>query len=1112
MMYEHGIDNVRGGGWSKIRLDAKELEKIQGRISAATDRCFICHQPGHFASGCPDRNERRHQYQPALVLVDAGNNEEDDDTGSEPEAGDLVNGSEVAHDADDDELDMTLERLRGTLEDAGKPVEKIVLMRAGRGRTESLDQIELDPSVKDFMQRYEPRTRHNGVYMHQAKVLRSLARNLPVTILTSGTGSGKSLCFFSWVINHLARDDESTALILFPTQALLWDQADRLARVSGDTVTKYPVQAGNSTEELAYAGTMHVGSVDGERRGISWTVWHGKGTAETLNAQMAEHEASEACQRARILVTTPDKVHWSLSGSDFGKRVAKNLACVVIDEVHLNGGLLGANLHYLLQRLKIARRSHDDPSSAGSSGSAANPKPHFFFASATIGEPREFAGKLAGENVENVMHVQDEIPTEVKELDRRSGSAQAIDEVASHNDANGHLRVLFLTKGKLSRRNLGELLSRKVLGGKLRALCFSPSKAVSREMKAQLSQEFDGRLVVVYDADLPPAKRRMLEQRLNSSGQTRDGATVLGTSALEVGVDISGMDVAAMPNLPVDRMALMQRIGRVGRDARRPGIVVIGVDPSTPSGEKALRAPEDFLNAEKRTLVLPLNAELVKLTHARACAAEFGKIGGCEWSRWVELMRSRISDLPTEVLDHEHPRAIAALNELAKRLLPPGATEGEESSVWFLKGFRGGDKAQKVPIVKCRRREDGTLRESRSNGARNDLAWLASPQLFTVAHPQAVMRGDDGNLYGVKKYVMRVPGRKQQWAELRDNLHGPYHTGAPHEEQGNNFCVRCIREGYGRRQVIDCRFRQLHVHPEEDLVCLQCPILSDGSRRVVEQCPVSSRRLTPCAQGQWLYAIKRVWVERLSDSERIGSTRGEYLDSINFKREIAVAGVTNRNGVTYGIFDVERRWEGYFTAQRHRRHRDEVFREELDSEIEGRACTWHFSVDKPFRTAASFETTGFQWEVEAQHLDGISLDDKDSCDLAAFVVQFRMTGTLECALDDCRVDIGKRKRSASDASEVFLLRVVDVSPCGNGLAYEALVRGGVFSAQALANEQQDDDPLQPGFSTRDDLESRVLNQETYSEDHILKKAIADENLLGRARVLLRKLRDAWRAL
>ena len=94
--------------------------------------------------------------------------------------------------------------------------------------------------------------------MHQKEVLSSLMSHSrsPVTILTSGTGSGKSLCFLSWVIDHLAQDDSSTALLLFPTQALLWDQADRLARVSGDAVTKYPVQAMNRAEELAYAGTM----------------------------------------------------------------------------------------------------------------------------------------------------------------------------------------------------------------------------------------------------------------------------------------------------------------------------------------------------------------------------------------------------------------------------------------------------------------------------------------------------------------------------------------------------------------------------------------------------------------------------------------------------------------------------------------------------------------------------------------------------------------------------------------------------------------------------------------------------------------------------------------
>ena len=52
--------------------------------------------------------------------------------------------------------------------------------------------------------------------------------------------------------------------------------------------------------------------------------------------------------------------------------------------------------------------------------------------------------------------------------------------------------------------------------------------------------------------------------------------TLLGTSAVEVGVDITNMHLAVEPRMPVDRMSFLQRIGRVGRKPGCPGLVVVG--------------------------------------------------------------------------------------------------------------------------------------------------------------------------------------------------------------------------------------------------------------------------------------------------------------------------------------------------------------------------------------------------------------------------------------------------------------------------------------------------------------------------------------------------------
>ena len=52
-MDKYGIDNVRGGSFSKIKLSNSDKHVIKKMISNATDRCFICDKEGHFASNCP---------------------------------------------------------------------------------------------------------------------------------------------------------------------------------------------------------------------------------------------------------------------------------------------------------------------------------------------------------------------------------------------------------------------------------------------------------------------------------------------------------------------------------------------------------------------------------------------------------------------------------------------------------------------------------------------------------------------------------------------------------------------------------------------------------------------------------------------------------------------------------------------------------------------------------------------------------------------------------------------------------------------------------------------------------------------------------------------------
>src|SRR4051812_36337317 len=48
----YGVDNVRGGEYSKVNLSAEEEQYIRRSLSSRNDSCYECGRPGHFASNC----------------------------------------------------------------------------------------------------------------------------------------------------------------------------------------------------------------------------------------------------------------------------------------------------------------------------------------------------------------------------------------------------------------------------------------------------------------------------------------------------------------------------------------------------------------------------------------------------------------------------------------------------------------------------------------------------------------------------------------------------------------------------------------------------------------------------------------------------------------------------------------------------------------------------------------------------------------------------------------------------------------------------------------------------------------------------------------------------
>jgi DEAD/DEAH box helicase domain-containing protein len=196
---------------------------------------------------------------------------------------------------------------------------------------------ELSPPVKSALKT----AGIDALYEHQAEALFAAFEG-PV-VVTTGTASGKSLCFQLPTLEVLTQDRRARALYLYPTKALAQDQARALHRF----------------------GLKH----------IKPAIYDG----DTPRAQR-----SAIRRNSNVVLTNPDMLHVGILPHHHNwDELLANLAFVVVDEAHTYRGVFGSHVANVLRRLRRAAAIH------GSS-------PRFLFASATIANPVELAEGLTG--------------------------------------------------------------------------------------------------------------------------------------------------------------------------------------------------------------------------------------------------------------------------------------------------------------------------------------------------------------------------------------------------------------------------------------------------------------------------------------------------------------------------------------------------------------------------------------------------------------------------------------------------------------------------------------------------------------------------------------------
>ncbi len=402
------------------------------------------------------------------------------------------------------------------------------------------------------------------LYSHQALATDHIRAGHSVVVATP-TASGKSLIYNLPVLERHLHDPDARALYLFPLKALAQDQ---LAAFTALTAT-WP-EAARPTAAL----------YDGD-------------TSDHFRRKIRRDPPT-------VLVSNPEMLHLGiLPHHEQWAAFLAGLTHVVVDEAHTYRGVFGAHMAQVFRRLNRL---------AGRYGA----RPTYVLCTATVGNPGELASGLIGAG--------DSAPVVVEEPGARAETPRPADApvvIDTSGAPQGPRHFVFLNPEQSPATAAIDLL-KAALARNLRTIVYCRSRRMTELVSlwaGSQSGPYKER-ISAYRAGFLPEERRSIEARM-ASGEL---LAVVSTSALELGIDIGGLDVCILVGYPGTVMATLQRGGRVGRAQQESAVIVV-------AGEDALdqyfaRNPEDFFSRPPEKAVVNPDNEVILARHLECAAAE----------------------------------------------------------------------------------------------------------------------------------------------------------------------------------------------------------------------------------------------------------------------------------------------------------------------------------------------------------------------------------------------------------------------------------------------------------------------------------------------------------
>ncbi len=381
-----------------------------------------------------------------------------------------------------------------------------------------LDDLKLPSRLKELLKKKGV----HRLYEFQETAFEQISNGAHV-VIAAPTGQGKTEAFVLPIIRNLLlgisdslRRPGVRALLLYPTKALARDQYEKIT-------------------EMCETSGIHVAIFDGD---------------VSQNDRQKIYDSPPD-----ILLTNPDVLHYHI-GWNRSRLVPilRTVEYVVLDEIHLYTGSMGANVYYILKRLALEADSFQK-----------------IGASATISNPQEFTEQIFDDKVELIL---------------------------SETAKRGPIHFLMFYPGDRSKYSMIVDLVSKLNQYDFKTLVFGNTHSEA-EVLNMLLNDIDVKSMV-HRAGLPKKYRSKVEDQFRSG----ELSVLVSTPTLELGIDIGDLDSVVSMITSITR--LTQRIGRAGRKGQE-SIAVLALREKDPISSFYRYRPEKYFTDVDAAYMEPEN-------------------------------------------------------------------------------------------------------------------------------------------------------------------------------------------------------------------------------------------------------------------------------------------------------------------------------------------------------------------------------------------------------------------------------------------------------------------------------------------------------------------------